>query len=186
MCRPGSEIVRIGSPRRITSAWLVCGTVNSEKNDTKTRARRSSATTPPTLKVMRRLRAAPGSCLSSSRRRRSRDVTLFVAFMSVSTPAAGPGSGTRIGIADAIGINVEWRRDALDDLLGDHHLLDAVQARQVEHGVEQDGLHQRAQAARPGLALHRLAGDGAQRILGEAQFDVLHLEQPPVLLDQGV
>jgi hypothetical protein len=42
-------------------------------------------------------------------------------------------------------------RGALDDLFRDHDLLDAFEARQVEHGVEQDTFHDRAQAARAGL-----------------------------------
>ena len=58
--------------------------------------------------------------------------------------------------------------------------------RQVEHGVEQDAFHDRAQAARAGLALDRLAGDRVQRLVREGQLDVLHLEQPLVLLDQRV
>ena len=37
----------------------------------------------------------------------------------------------------------------------DHHLLDAVEARQIEHGVEQHALE--TQAARAGLAVDRLA-----------------------------
>ena len=64
--------------------------------------------------------------------------------------------------------------------------VDAFETRQVEHGVEQNALHDRAQAARPGLAFDRLAGDGAQRLLGKAEVDALHLEQPMVLLDQRV
>src|SRR5271170_4036888 len=41
-------------------------------------------------------------------------------------------------------------------------------------------------AARPGLSLYRLPGDGAERLLCKAEVDALHLEQPIVLLDQGV
>ena len=64
--------------------------------------------------------------------------------------------------------------------------LDAVEARQLEHGVEQDAFHDRAQAARAGLARDRLAAIALQRVLGEVEADVLHLEQPLVLLDQRV
>ena len=35
-------------------------------------------------------------------------------------------------------------RGALDDLFRDHHLLDAFQALEVEHGVKQDTFHDRA------------------------------------------
>ena len=38
----------------------------------------------------------------------------------------------------------------------------------------------------PGLALDRLAGDRATRLVGEGQVDVLHLEQPLVLFNQRV
>ena len=69
---------------------------------------------------------------------------------------------------------------------GDHHLLDAFEARQVEHRVEQDALHDRTQAARSGLAVDRLAGDGAERFLGQSEIDAFHLEQPLILLDQRV
>ena len=86
----------------------------------------------------------------------------------------------------AVGIDVERPGGSLDDLLGDHDLLDPFQARQIEHGVEQDAFHDRAQAARAGLAVDRLAGDGAQRFLGKRQIDRFHLEQPLVLLDQRV
>ena len=48
----------------------------------------------------------------------------------------------------AVGINVERPRGTLDDFFRDHDLLDAFEARQVEHGVEQDTFHDRAQAAR--------------------------------------
>src|SRR5262249_34302552 len=75
---------------------------------------------------------------------------------------------------------------ALDDLLGDHDLLDAFEARQVEHRVEQDGLQDRAQAARAGLADDRLAGNGAERFLRQRETDALHLEQPLILLYQRV
>ena len=35
------------------------------------------------------------------------------------------------------------------------------------------------------VSLDRLASDGAERLLGEAEVDALHLEQPLVLLDPG-
>ena len=73
-----------------------------------------------------------------------------------------------------------------DHLFGDHDLLDAFQRRQLEHGVEQDRFHDRAQAARAGLAVDGALGDRRQRVLVEGQVDVLHLEQPLVLLDQRV
>jgi hypothetical protein len=38
----------------------------------------------------------------------------------------------------------------------------------------------------PVLRSMALRGDGAQRLLGKAEVDALHLEQPMILLDQGV
>ena len=59
------------------------------------------------------------------------------------------------------GIDVERPRRALDDLFRDHDLLHAFEARQIEHGIEQDTFHDRAQSARACLAVDRLAGNGA-------------------------
>src|SRR5262249_36817030 len=86
----------------------------------------------------------------------------------------------------AVGIDVERPRGTLDDLFRDYDLLDAFEARQVEHGVEQNAFHDRAQAARAGLAVDGLAGNGAQRLLRQREIDRLHLEQPLVLLHQCV
>src|SRR6266849_5006069 len=41
---------------------------------------------------------------------------------------------------------MQRRRGSLHDLLRDHHFLDALKARQFEHGIEQDDLHDRPQA----------------------------------------
>src|SRR5256884_279979 len=86
----------------------------------------------------------------------------------------------------AVGIDVERPRGAFDDLFRDHDLLYAFEARQVEHGVEQDAFHDRAQSACARLAVDRLAGDGAQRLLRKGEIDRLHFEQPLVLLHQRV
>src|ERR1043166_5870852 len=58
-------------------------------------------------------------------------------------PAAEPltaweGSGAHPGVAGAVGVDVKRARGRLHHLFGDHHLLDAFEAGQVEHGVEQD------------------------------------------------
>src|SRR6185312_5100850 len=58
--------------------------------------------------------------------------------------------------------------------------------RKVEHGVKQDALHDGAQAARAGLAVDRLAGNGAKRLFRQGQINRFHLEQPLVLLHQRV
>src|SRR5277367_2107037 len=74
----------------------------------------------------------------------------------------------------------------LDGLLGHHDLGDVVAAGDVVHHRQQDFFHDRAQAAGPGAAVNRLLSDRFQGILGELELDVVHLEKPRVLLDQGV
>src|SRR5262249_13126707 len=108
---------------------------------------------------------------------------------SASGSSGMAGSGALGSIAHAVGpvgIDIQRPRGALDDLFGDDDLFDAFEARQVEHGVEEDTLHDGAQPARPGLAVDRLAGDGAERLLGESEVDRLHFEQTLVLLHKRV
>src|SRR5690606_14153031 len=64
--------------------------------------------------------------------------------------------------------------------------LDVLHRRQFVHGVEQGILEDRAQPARPGLALHGLPGDGAKRIRPDLEGYAFQLEQLLVLLDQRV
>src|SRR5262245_55467881 len=71
------------------------------------------------------------------------------------SPRIPSGAGARV--AGAVGIDVERTRRPLDHLARNHHLLDAFEAGEIEHGVEQDALHDGAQASRAGLALDRLA-----------------------------
>src|SRR6266478_528052 len=57
-----------------------------------------------------------------------------------------PDSGARARVAGtigAVGVDVERPRGALDDLLRDHHFFDPLEARQIEHRVEQDALHEK-------------------------------------------
>ena len=68
----------------------------------------------------------------------------------------------------------------------DDHAAHPIEAGQLEHRLEQDRLHDRAQAAGAGLAVDRLVRDGAQRLFVELEADVLHLEEPLILLDQRV
>ena len=70
--------------------------------------------------------------------------------------------------------------------LRDHDFLDPVHGGQVEHRVEEDGLHDRAQAARAGLAVDGPAGDRPHRLLGDGELDALQLEQALILLDERV
>src|SRR5260221_12466935 len=50
-----------------------------------------------------------------------------------------------VALTGASAVDVERPRRALDNLFGDHHLLDTFEARQIEHGVKQNALHDRAQ-----------------------------------------
>lgn len=68
--------------------------------------------------------------------------------------------------------------------LVDHHFLDAFQAEQFEHGIQQDIFHDRAQPARAGLAFDRPLGNGRERIF-RGQLDTFQLEQALILLDQA-
>src|SRR5262245_37760918 len=95
-------------------------------------------------------------------------------------------SGAGAGVAGAVGIDVKRTRRPLDHLTRDHHLLDAFEAGEIEHGVEQDALHDGTQPARAGLALDRLAGDGVVGLVREREVDALHLEQPLVLFHQRI
>src|SRR5581483_11705363 len=110
-------------------------------------------------------------------------------IVATETRDDGPPSRTRaagVAAVGPVGVDVERPRRSLHDFPGNDHFLDPFQARQIEHGVEQDALHDRAQAARPGLAFDRLAGDGAERLFRQGQVHALHLEQPLVLFYQGV
>ncbi len=101
--------------------------------------------------------------------------------------AARSGAGAALHCAiGTIGIDVERAGGGFDHIARNHHFLDTFQAGQIEHGFEQDALHDRAQAARAGLALDSLAGDRAQGLVGEGQLDIFHFEQPLVLLHQRI
>ena len=91
-----------------------------------------------------------------------------------------------VSTARVAALPAEWARAALDDLPRDHDLGDAFKAWQVEHCVKQGRLHDGAQPARPGLAVDGLAGDGAEGFLRHGEINSLHLEQPLILLHQGV
>src|SRR5439155_13554505 len=73
-----------------------------------------------------------------------------------------------------------------DDLLRDENLLDVRLRRDVVHHIEHDVLHDRPQAARPRLPLQRLAGNGREGTVGEAEVHPLHLEELLVLPGQRV
>src|SRR5690242_14446803 len=78
------------------------------------------------------------------------------------------GSGSVAAGFFLLGIDADRVLAAFDHVLVDHHFVDAVHRRQIEHRVEQDALEDRAQSARAGLAIDRLLGDRHQRVIGEA------------------
>src|ERR1700746_2603475 len=119
--------------------------------------------------------------------RKTRRSRLSKTIQSLSASPKGSGAGAALdGAIRTVGVDVQRARRPFHDFARDDHLFNAFKARQIEHGLEQDALQDRAQAARAGLALDCLAGDGAKRFVREGQLDVLHLEQALVLLDQRV
>ena len=74
----------------------------------------------------------------------------------------------------------------LDRLLRHDALRDVAARRQLELDLEQDLLEDRAQAARAGVALERLVGDRAERVVGEVQLDPVEAEEALELLDERV
>src|SRR6185295_18143035 len=83
-------------------------------------------------------------------------------------------------------MDVQGPGPAFDHFSVNGDFLDPPEIRQLEHGVEQDALHDRAQAPGARLALDGLLGDRRQGVVGERERHVLHLEQALVLLEQGV
>src|SRR6185437_5230223 len=102
-------------------------------------------------------------------------------------PANRSGAGAALnGAVRTVGVDVKRASRTLDNFARDHDLFHSFQAWKIEHGLQQDALEDRAQAPRASLALDRLAGDRAERLIGESQFDILHLEQTLILLDQRI
>src|SRR5580704_13909689 len=67
--------------------------------------------------------------------------------------SSAPDSGPRFaGTSRTVRVNIQRRRGSLHDLLRDHHFLDALKARQLEHGIEQDDLHDKAYPVDSGSA----------------------------------
>src|SRR5262245_52150834 len=94
-------------------------------------------------------------------------------------------SRARALLADPVGIDPQRARAALSHLRPDHHRLHPLEAGELEHRVEQDRLHDRAEPASAGLAVDGLARDGLEGVLRDCKANVLHLEQALVLLDEG-
>src|SRR5699024_4336378 len=74
----------------------------------------------------------------------------------------------------------------LDRLTGDDDLTDVLTAGYLIHHREQDLLDDGPQTTSTGPSDDALFGDRLQGVLGELQLDVVQVEQPLVLLDQGV
>ena len=97
----------------------------------------------------------------------------------------GGGALSRLG--GLRGLGDERRLEVLLDRLLGHDALRHVAARgQLELHLEQDLLEDRAQAARAGVALERLVGDRAERVVGEVQLDPVEAEEALELLDERV
>src|SRR6266853_833504 len=88
-------------------------------------------------------------------------------YLNRSWPARSGACAGFDGAVGTIGVDIERAGGTLDHFARDHDLFDAFQARQIEHGFEQDAFENRTQAARAGLALDRLAGDCAKRLVVE-------------------
>src|SRR5947209_20074903 len=86
----------------------------------------------------------------------------------------------------ALGVDVKRSRFPIHDFWADDDLFDAFEARQIEHRIEQDAFHDRAQAAGPRAPVDRLFGDDVQRLVLEGEFGILHFEEPLILFDQRV
>ena len=82
--------------------------------------------------------------------------------------------------------DVERPRSTLYDLSRDDDLFHPFEVRQVEHGIEQDALYNRTQAARTRFAVDRLTGNGAERFVRQREIHTIHLEQPLILLHQRI
>src|ERR1700722_2892644 len=85
-------------------------------------------------------------------------------------------------------LSIDVKRTSLtfDDLGTDDDLFDAIEAGQFKHRVEQDGFHDRTEAAGACAALDCLLRDHSQRLFLNRQVGILHLEQPLILLDERV
>src|ERR1700704_3743012 len=73
-------------------------------------------------------------------------------------------SGARAFFAGAVGVDAQGPCAALYDLWADDDLLHPFEAGQLEHGIEEDRLHDGAQAPGSGLAVDGLAGNRLERL----------------------
>src|SRR5260221_453607 len=73
-----------------------------------------------------------------------------------------------------------------DVLVRDDVLARVLAGRQLVHHIQHEAFQKLTQRAGAGLLLDRLLRNGAERVLGEIQLRVLHLEEALVLADEGV
>src|SRR6202051_1026839 len=111
---------------------------------------------------------------------------VFIAY-AVRRRLIRSGAGASFhGAIGTVGVDVERASRTLHHFARDNDLFDPFQTWKIEHGVKQNAFENGARAARAGLAFDRLAGNRTKPFVGEGQLDVLHLEQPLILLHQRV
>src|ERR1700760_3517606 len=121
--------------------------------------------------------------LSGNGRRRARGPHQNTPIQALGASGAGAAFDRAVGGSGGV---VERTRRSFHNFARDHDFFHTLKARKVEHRLKQDAFENGAQATRAGLALDRLSGNRAKRLVGEGQLDILHLEQPLILLDQRV
>src|SRR6185437_541242 len=75
-------------------------------------------------------------------------------------------------------VQIQWVGARFGHFTIYYDFLHPIEAGQVEHGAEQDLLHDGAKAAGAGLAGNGPDGDGFQCVLREGELDPLHFEEP--------
>src|SRR5215813_3109071 len=137
---------------------------------------------------------------SSARVRRVSSQAIRSTSRSTRSARAGTSSRLPIGVATTERVPRALRLRGLFLGLGDQHrtlvvqdhlarddaLLEALDGRQLVHDLEHDLFQDRAQAARAGAPLERLARDRRHRVVGELEADLLEVEVLLVLLDDRV
>src|SRR3990167_10011241 len=86
----------------------------------------------------------------------------------------------------ALTVHIERLGPPFYDFAIDHDFLDAVERRQIVHGVQKHRLHDRAQTTCAGLAQDCFLGDRPQGVVGKLELHALYIEQALVLLQKRV
>src|SRR5579872_774741 len=74
----------------------------------------------------------------------------------------------------------------VDDRLVHHDARHVAHRGQLVHGIEQHRLEDGAQSARAGLSRHGAMRHRLERLVAELELGAFHLEEPPILLGEGV